>query len=94
MKIPKKQMRYCPVCKKHTLHTVEIAKKKPRRKTTKSQRSFERKYKGYGSFPKPNPRGREKPTRKVDLRYKCTVCGKYHTVGEGFRIKKVELVKV
>ncbi|MEM5835340.1 MAG: 50S ribosomal protein L44e, partial [Candidatus Aenigmatarchaeota archaeon] len=30
-------------------------------------------------------------TKKVDLRYKCNVCGKKHTVGEGFRVKKIEI---
>jgi large subunit ribosomal protein L44e len=94
MKIPKKQKRYCNFCKKHTEHTVEEAKRKPRRQDTKSQRRFLRKMERYGSFPKENPKGREKPTRKVDLRYKCSVCNKRHTIGEGYRIKKVEIKAV
>jgi len=52
-----------------------------------------RKLKGYGSFPKENPHGREKPTRKVDFRFKCNVCGKKHSIGEGYRIKKIEMTK-
>jgi large subunit ribosomal protein L44e len=91
MKIPKNQKRFCKHCKKHTDHIVEVAKRRPRKKDSKSQRSFLRKMEGYGSFPKPNPQGREKPTRKVDLRYKCTVCGKKAVLGKGFRIKKVEI---
>ena len=91
MIIPKKQNRYCPFCKKHTEHSVEEAKRKPRRQDTKSQRRFLRKLMGYGSFPKENPKGREKPTRKVDFRYKCAVCNRRHTIGEGFRIKKTEM---
>lgn len=59
----------------------------------KSQRKFLEKMKGYGSFPKENPKGREKAVRKLDFRYKCTVCGKKHTVGEGFRLKKHEFKK-
>jgi large subunit ribosomal protein L44e len=93
MIIPKKQKRYCPFCKKHTEHTIEEAKRRQRRKMSKSQRRFLRKLKGYGSFPKENPKGREKPTRKLDLRYKCTACGKKHIVGTGFRIKKFEMKK-
>lgn len=93
MKIPKSQKRYCPKCRKHTEHTVEEAKRKPRRQDTKSQRRFLRKMKGYGSFPKENPKGREKPTRKVDFRYKCSACGKKHSIGEGYRIKKMEFTK-
>lgn len=90
--MPKKQRRYCPFCRKHTEHSVEEAKRRPRRQNTKSQRRFLRKLAGYGSFPKENPKGREKPTRKIDLRYTCTECKKKHTVGEGFRIKKLEFV--
>ncbi len=93
MLVPKKQNRYCPFCKKHTEHTVEEAKRRPRRETTKSQRRFRRKMKGYGSFPKENPHGREKPTRRIDLRYKCSVCKKKHSIGTGVRIKKLEFQK-
>ena len=92
MKIPKNQKKYCPICRKHTSHTVEEAKRRPRRQDTKSQRRFLRKMAGYGSFPKENPKGREKPTKKLDLRYKCSVCGKKHASGSGFRIKKVEMM--
>ena len=90
MLIPKTQKRYCQKCKKHTEQTLEEAKRRPRRQDTKSQRRFLRKLSGYGSFPKENPKGREKPTRKVDFRYKCKVCGKRYSIGEGYRIKKIE----
>lgn len=93
MKIPKKQKRFCKYCKKHTEHTLEEAKRRPRRESTKSQRRFRRKLRGYGSFPKENPKGREKPTKKVDFRYTCSECGKKSIIGEGFRIKKVEIIK-
>lgn len=94
MKYPKKIRLYCPYCKKHTEHSVEIAKKRTRRKMAQGQRRFLRKMLGYHSFPKENPKGREKPTKKLDLRFKCSVCGKKHTKGKGFRVKKFELVKV
>ncbi|MBI5061348.1 MAG: 50S ribosomal protein L44e [Candidatus Aenigmarchaeota archaeon] len=93
MIIPKTQNKYCPYCRKHTPHTVEESKRRPRRETGKGQRRFRRKMKGYGSFPKENPKGREKPTRKLDLRYKCSACGKKHTVGKGFRVRKTEFRK-
>lgn len=93
MKYPKKVRRFCPKCRKHTEHIVEESKRRPRRENTKSQRRFRRKERGYGSFPKENPKGREKPTRKVDLRFKCTVCNKKHTIGSGYRIKKIEFDK-
>jgi len=94
MNIPKKQKRYCKFCKRHTEHIVTIAKRRQRRKNTKSQRRFKRKLAGYGSFPKENPKGREKPTKKVDLRFKCTVCGKTEIIGKGFRAKKFEIKNV
>jgi len=93
MKIPKIQKRYCPYCKKHTEHTVTQVKGKRRRKNTKDERSADRKRKGYGSFPFKKPEGREKPSKKIDLRYLCKECKKKHIVGKGFRIKKVELGK-
>jgi len=92
MKYPKTVRMYCPYCKKHTIHKVVIVKKKPRRKTAHGQRIFLRKLKGYGSFPRPKP-NYEKPTKRVDLRFKCSVCGKSHTRGKGWRTKKLEFKK-
>ena len=93
MRFPQQLRIYCPFCKKHTLHTVEIAKKRPRSTLSQGQRRFLRKMKGYGSFPKEKPRGRGKQTKKVDLRFKCSECNKKHTHGKGFRIGKIEFVK-
>ena len=92
MKYPKKLRIFCPYCRKHTDHTAELAKRKTRRKLAQGQRRFLRKMEGYHSFPKENPKGREKSTRKVDLRFKCSVCGKKHMKGKGFRTKKLEFV--
>jgi len=93
MKYPKTMKTYCPTCKKHTEHEVEIAKKRPRGAMTHGQRIFKRKMLGYGSFPREKP-DHQKPTKKVDLRYKCKVCGKKHMRGSGWRAKKFEIVKV
>ena len=92
MKFPKKQRKYCNHCRKHTIHTVEEAKRRTRRTLAQGQRRFLRKMRGYGSFPKENPKGREKPTRKLDFRYKCAECKKAHPIGKGFRVKKIEKV--
>lgn len=94
MEMPEKQRKFCKHCKKHTMHKVKEASRKPRRSTTKSQRRFKRKLKGYGSFPKENPKGREKPTKKKDLRFKCEECEQSHPIGKGFRVKKFKLTKV
>jgi large subunit ribosomal protein L44e len=93
MKFPKEIRTYCIFCKKHTPHIVETVKKKPRRTMAQGQRRFLRKMLGYGSFPKEKPEGREKSSKNTDLRYKCTVCGKKHMRGKGWRAKKFELVK-
>jgi len=95
MKMPQKVVKYCPYCKKHTEHKVRREKvgARSRRKLAVDQRRFLRKKKGYGGFPRPNPKGREKPTRKLDLRYQCMVCKKEHIIGQGFRVKKFELEK-
>lgn len=93
MRFPKTIKSYCPVCKSHQIHTVELAKKKTRRSMAQGQRRFLRKLKGYTSFPRPKP-DYEKTTKKVDIRYKCTVCGKKHGRGQGWRAKKFEIVKV
>jgi len=93
MKFPKTIRTYCPYCKKHTEHEVSVVKKRKRRTLAQGQRRFMRKMKGYGSFPKENPKGREKPTKKVDLRFKCKVCGKKHIRGVGWRAKKFQLKK-
>jgi large subunit ribosomal protein L44e len=93
MNFPQQVKTYCKFCKKHTLHTVEVVKKKPRRTLAQGQRRFLRKLKGYTSFPRPKPE-HEKAVKKVDLRFKCSICGKKHTRGEGFRAKKFQLKKV
>jgi len=90
MIVPKIQFKFCPKCKTHTEHTLEDAKRKPIRTLARGQRRFLRKMAGYGGFPKENPKGREKPTRKQDWRFKCKQCGKAHPVGVGFRTKKIE----
>ena len=92
MKMPRKIRVYCSNCKKHTDHTVSNAKRRTRGKMTQGNRRFLRKMKGYHSFPKENPKGREKPTRKTNLIFTCTVCKKKHGKGKGFRVKKFELV--
>jgi len=92
MKVPKTQRIFCPFCKKHTKHTVERVKKKPRSKLKQGERRFRRKLKGYGSFPRSKP-SYEKATKKLDLRYRCKVCRKSHMKGKGFRLKKFEIVK-
>ncbi|QQG40232.1 MAG: 50S ribosomal protein L44e [Candidatus Aenigmatarchaeota archaeon] len=95
MIIPKTMHRYCEKCKKHTEQKVRREKvgATKRRTMAGGQRRYLRLMKGYGGFPRPDPKGREKPTRKVDIRYACLVCKKEHIIGQGFRAKKYEIGK-
>lgn len=91
MKYPKKKRTYCPHCNKHTVHEVLKYRKREARALSWGQRKFKEKLKGYGSFPRPNPKNRGKPTKKVALILRCTECGKKHPI-KGFRVKRLELV--
>jgi len=93
MKYPKNVTMYCPRCMRHTEHVVSLNKRLGRgmaHPMSQAQRRFKAKLKGYGSFPRPNPHGDGKPTKKVDLRFKCKECNKSHTK-RGFRAKKFEI---
>jgi large subunit ribosomal protein L44e len=47
---------------------------------------------GYGGFPRPKPEGREKPTKRINLRYRCTTCKKAN-ISPCIRAKKFELTE-
>jgi len=92
MKLPRALTRYCPYCKKHTKIEIEKVKKKKASELRQGQRRFRRVTAGYRGFPRPKPEGREKPTKRVALRYRCTVCKKAHQ-SPCMRTKKFELVE-
>ncbi|MEL9914743.1 MAG: 50S ribosomal protein L44e [Thermoplasmatales archaeon] len=93
MKLPRKVKRYCPFCKRHTLQEIERVKKKKASELRKGQRRFRRVTSGYGGFPRPVYEGREKPTKRINIRYRCLECKKaYHT--PTWRAKKFELEEV
>ena len=91
MKLPRKIKMYSPYAKKHTVHEVEVVKKRPASELARGQRLFRRVTAGYGGFPRPKPEGREKPTKRVNIIYRCTETGKAHTP-PCKRAKKFELV--
>ena len=93
MKMPSKVKRYCPHCKKYQTFEVSLGKKKKASELKWGQRRFRRVTRGYGGFPRPKPEGREKPTRRVYLKYRCTVC-KHVVQPPAFRSKKFELIEV
>lgn len=91
MKIPKKIRTYCPLCRKHTEHTVSQVKKRAPRSLSWGQRQFARVMRGYGGQPRSEQKKFAKTTKKVALLLRCEECGKAHP-RTGFRAKKVEMV--
>ena len=89
MKRPREMKTYCKSCRKHTLHEVERVKKKKANERKWGQRRFRRVTAGYGGFPRSKPEGREKPTTRVFLRYRCKTCKKA-SQRPGIRAKKFE----
>ena len=93
MKRPRTIKRYCPKCKKHQDHDVDRIKKKRASELKAGQRSFRRVTAGYGGFPRPKPEGREKPTKRITLKYTCSECGTAHQPAAK-RAKRFELTEV
>jgi len=100
MKLPKNMNRFCPYCRKHTLHTVMLNKKKgPRSMTYGSKLRARRRGKArgignMGRYSKPAvtkfKMTGKKSSKKVDLRYECGKCKKQHMKNKGFRSKRIE----
>ncbi len=101
MKLPKKVNRYCKNCKKHSEHTVSQAKKKERGSLKKGsinrakKRGLGRGFGNLGKYGSKPPISKHKmsgakTSKKVDLRYKCKICGKSSVQRKGFRVKKME----
>jgi large subunit ribosomal protein L44e len=67
-------------------------KKKKSKELKWGQRQFRRVTSGYRGYPRPLPSG-NKPTKKLDLRYKCKECNKSHIKRSTFRAGKVEFVQ-
>jgi len=91
MKLPSVIKLYCPYCKTHTEHEVEKVKKRKASELKQGQRRFRRVMAGYRGFPRAKPEGREKPTKRIALRFRCKKCKKAHQ-RPGRRAKRFELV--
>jgi len=96
MKLPKQVKRYCPTCKSHQLAKVILERTKPKPKTRKRAlkwgvRHYAEISAGYGGSPRPIIHDKAKTTKKANLRYQCTKCGKSNFKQHPRRAKKVEL---
>lgn len=103
MKIPKEMKRFCPNCKKHTLHKVKLEKDRGKNKTrTMTNNSqirlrLRQRSTGYGNSGKLSrgavnswKRHNKKHSKRPDLRFKCSECQKTNTrKGKGPKSKKI-----
>ena len=91
MKLPRTVQRYCPhKCQTHTTHDVERVKKRKASELSWGQRRFRRATKGYTGFPRPKPEGREKPTKRINWKFRCKACKKVNQ-RKSYRARKFEL---
>ncbi|MDZ7850863.1 MAG: 50S ribosomal protein L44e [Halodesulfurarchaeum sp.] len=93
MQMPRRINTYCPHCDTHTQHEVE----KVRRGRETGMKWADRQEKrgkstigNAGKFSKVP--GGDKPTKKTDLKYRCSECGNAH-LREGWRAGKLELTE-
>jgi large subunit ribosomal protein L44e len=102
MKLPKNRRTYCPTCRKHTECKVfQVKKGVPSSlsygsKTRARLRGSARGFGNHGRYSKPAvtkfKRAGRKQTKKLDIKYQCTVCKKFHLQRKGVRTKRVEIV--
>ncbi len=90
MRFPKEIKAYCPYCHTHTTQKVVVVKKHERGTLSAGQRRFLKVMKGYRGFPRPKAEV-VKQTKRIDIRLKCSKCGKMHTKTRTFRVKKFEI---
>lgn len=103
MKVPKEISRYCPSCKKHTVHKVKLEKNRGKNKTHPMTQfsKVRQELRGIG-IGKGNKgrmsrgslnswkRYNKKMTKRPDFRYTCSECKKIHTSGsKAKRAKKI-----
>lgn len=101
MKIAKTIKKFCKFCKKHTIQTVAVAKKRNRSalKHGSLQRAKKRgRAAGYGNlgrYSRPAiskfKRTGAKTSKTTDLRYTCKECKKTTVAKKGTRTKKLEI---
>lgn len=92
MRMPKKYKTYCPHCKAHTEHEVEKVKKGRESSMTRIKRQKKRStgIGNQGKFSKLP--GSEKPTKRINVRYRCLKCKKAH-LRRGFKAQVLDLVE-
>jgi large subunit ribosomal protein L44e len=93
VKMPKLVKAHCPFCNKHTPQNVERVRKGRESSMTHIKRQRLLRANGIGNQGKfSKVPGGDKPTKRLNLRYRCTVCKKAHNRA-GFRAGKFDLVE-
>ncbi len=92
MKYPKRVRTFCPFCGKHTIHEVEKVGrgKQSVLKWINRQKKRRGKVGNLGKFSKVP--GGDKPTKRVNIRFRCTECKRAHC-RKTWRVKRFELVE-
>lgn len=104
MKLPKKTMRYCPYCRKHTEQKIVIMSSGHQRGALKRGSIQRAKKRGlgmgrgnlgkWGSKPAVTSQKRKvKSTKKTNLMYTCSICKKSKIQRKGDRVGKVVYVQ-
>jgi len=103
MKLPKEVRRYCPYCRKHTIHTVDTARQKARSAShplSRGSASREKKRGLRGGFGNLGRRSRKGPkdwkmkakvTKRISVTYKCKECKKMHNIKKAIRAGRIEI---
>ena len=89
MQMPRRFNTYCPHCNEHHQHEVEKVRT-GRQTGMKWIDRQEKRNSGIGNDGKfSKVPGGDKPTKKTDLKYRCSECGKAH-LREGWRAGRIE----
>lgn len=104
MKLPKTTNRYCPKCKKHSEHTVSVAKQKSRSATRPMSRGSTARAKARGLRSGTGSHGKwgskpavkiwkrkTKTTRRMTILYTCKDCKKSKGIKKAIRASRIEI---
>ena len=101
MKLPKETKRYCPYCKKHSIHTISVAKQKSRSATHPLSRGSAAREKArglrggtgnLGRRSKKSPKDwkrKTKTTKRMTIQYTCKTCKKTKQIKKAIRSGRI-----
>src|SRR3989344_2131170 len=101
MKVPKTKNRYCPHCKKSTLHKISNVSSGHKRGALKYGSKQRARLRGVargmgnlGRWSKPAVtkfKRKSKTTKKTNFMFTCQTCGKSHYQKKGIRASKIQV---